>query len=796
MKEGLLVLPQGEGQARKYLNVIGQETSMQFEDMNHDAMRRPYRRHIQRLEEMERILRYLFEELARVGCTVQKAQIDKFLKADGEKAYELNHVEGELQKLYLHWMQMMANDVRLTTERNHVAEEVELLSLATSMLSSEASGLDAPLVSRMLNAVAGVIVNEDQVRFARTVFRASRGNCFTHFSPIEKQMADPKTGAPVSKTIFVILFQGAEQSSLKEKILKVCSTFGVNTYSWPGSSGEAAGRLKEMRATLAEKSAALQNCEDFIRNEASELINIPAAGRSSKVEEWRLFCIKEKSIYATLNMFEGEMHLRANCWFAASEEQKILDALAKAKGNGEQAVLKSIDNSRKEPPTYIRTNEFTDVWQCVINTYGIPRYQEANPALFATVTFPFIFGMMYGDVGHGSLLACFGLFLCVKGKKLLDMEGGETLYWVRFLVLQLGIYATFAGFLYNDMFSVGLQLFDTRFEGPDEKGNYFPTWDIKNEGNGKGGPYPFGVDWAWHGATNELLFMNSMKMKLSVLFGVIQMTLGVFLRFGNAIYFKSFIDLFCECCPMLIFMVCFFGWMDFMVVYKWVYAMDAPPGIINSLICMAMGPSGVGQPDEFPLWEGTGGSMSSVDLSTISMKFAILAVPWLLIPKPIMLYIQHKASKKGSGVSPEEEMEASHGGGGHGHGGEFNFGEIIIHQIIETIEYVLGTVSHTASYLRIWALSLAHQQLSEVFFQKTLGMALAISPPFNGIALYMGFAVWFAITFAVLLGMDVLECFLHTLRLHWVEFDSKFFKADGYNFEPFSVRAAIKAQDA
>merc|ERR1711998_57512 len=148
------------------------------------------------------------------------------------------------------------------------------------------------------------------------------------------------------------------------------------------------------------------------------------------------------------------------------------------------------------------------------------------------------------------------------------------------------------------------------------------------------------------------------------------------------------------------------------------------------------------------------------------------------------------ASKK-SAVSPEEEMEASHGGGGHGHGGEFNFGEIIIHQVIETIEYVLGTVSHTASYLRIWALSLAHQQLSEVFFQKTLGMALGLSGPAQGIFLYLGFGVWFAITAAVLLGMDVLECFLHTLRLHWVEFDSKFYKADGYSFEPYSVRNCI-----
>jgi len=62
-------------------------------------------------------------------------------------------------------------------------------------------------------------------------------------------------------------------------------------------------------------------------------------------------------------------------------------------------------------PTYIKTNKFTGVYQQIVDTYGIPRYLEANPAVLTIVTFPFFFGMMFGDMGHGSILTIAGATL-------------------------------------------------------------------------------------------------------------------------------------------------------------------------------------------------------------------------------------------------------------------------------------------------------------------------------------------------------------------------------------------------
>jgi V-type H+-transporting ATPase subunit a len=233
-----------------------------------------------------------------------------------------------------------------------------------------------------------------------------------------------------------------------------------------------------------------------------------------------------------------------------------------------------------------------------------------------------------------------------------------------------------------------------------------------------------------------------------------------------------------------------------------------PPNLITTLIGIVLQPGFV---DE-PLYEGQAG------IQNFLLALSFIAVPWLLLAKPLL--IKREMDKRaeyemvsggvGGGGHERDTVNPLLSGDGHGHddhgdahhadgdehGGDCNghddhgdFTEIVIHQAIETIEFVLGMVSNTASYLRLWALSLAHTELAAVFWEKCLLGAIESNNP---LLIFIGFAIFAMVTIGVLLCMDVLECFLHALRLHWVEFQSKFYKADGVKFAPYSLKAILE----
>ncbi|KAG0139358.1 hypothetical protein CROQUDRAFT_101678 [Cronartium quercuum f. sp. fusiforme G11] len=843
---------------------LGELGRVQFKDLNSQVnpFQRAYVAEIRRLDEMTRRLS-LFNSLIEAESIVPRSLTGSSSAhllaptAGSNYAAVLDSLDSELREHEIRLQTMNASYDGLRKrlgeleEARHVLRETAIFFERANHGPSDRRGSEASFdddrAGLLENAaeegqgvhmgaggafelefVAGTIDRARMPTFERVLWRVLRGNLYLNWAEIDEPLtsamatlppsasqADQEKAKAVRKVVFIIFAHGDE---LLSKIRKIAESMGANVIPVDANASTRETSLRDVATRIEDISSVLYNTNQTRRQALSNI--------AESIAGWWAVVRKEKRIYATLNLFqydEGRRTLISEGWIPTRDIASVQQALNRAienAGTSVPAILHELRTTAK-PPTFHRTNKFTEGFQAIVDAYGIASYQEINPALFTIITFPFLFAVMFGDIGHGLIMFIAALGMVMNEKKLAKVKDEifSMFYFGRYIILLMGAFAVFTGFIYNDIFSLSLTLAPSAWKWPEHITNGTVAAQPTTA------RYPFGIDPNWHGAENNLIFTNSLKMKMSIILGVIHMSFAICLQVPNHLFFGRKSSIWAEFLPQILFMESIFGYVRcrnslakcerltdprstvvisvglklvLTIVYKWSIdwsqpGMGNPPNLLNMLIYMFLSPGTVDPSEQLY----TGQAFVQVFL----LLLALICIPWMLCVKPYLEYKAHeKIVSQGYGMlgdghgdgggrsSFEAEEEETGHVAGHGSDEEhgFDMGDIIIHQSIHTIEFALGCISNTASYLRLWALSLAHAQLSEVLWSMTMKLAFGVEGVTGIVFTVVLFAMWITLTVAILIVMEGLSAFLHALRLHWVESNGKHYEGAGYQFEPLS----------
>lgn len=130
-------------------------------------------------------------------------------------------------------------------------------------------------------------------------------------------------------------------------------------------------------------------------------------------------------------------------WTPASELPALANALSKLGGS----VVRRPTPRGMQPPTLLTKGRASGAFQPLVDTYSTVPYADMNPSIFAGVAYVLMFGMMFGDVGHGACLFLGGLLL----------YGGRPRVHARFrkaapFVTGAGLTSAFFGLAYGEAF--------------------------------------------------------------------------------------------------------------------------------------------------------------------------------------------------------------------------------------------------------------------------------------------------------------------------------------------------------
>eukprot|EP00826_Nyctotherus_ovalis_P059285 TRINITY_DN8229_c0_g2_i1.p1 TRINITY_DN8229_c0_g2~~TRINITY_DN8229_c0_g2_i1.p1 ORF type:complete len:661 (+),score=148.30 TRINITY_DN8229_c0_g2_i1:61-1983(+) len=560
------------------MECVGQLSALQFVPVNQNHSSRAEQALISRFNECEKMV-HLLSQTAREFSIEQPPPLDYFeltaeLENYSQEFYQsanvdsnslFEHIEGEQLKRTADAIQRnCANLAELTDNSIALSLYCKALKVADEMFVNvnmkDWTGIDIKA-----GRIMAVVRREFTFPLQRLLFRTMKGNVLISV----ECLPDPiiKSGDRKEyKDVMLIMFK--EGVNINERISKACSAYADLYFEVPADIKPA---LEEKQMRLKDVNLTKDSTEKFIVNTLTNLVN--GTKSNIRLQTIKYFVEKFKKLNLTLNQMVlcGSVY-EGLCWCSVKDEQKVINKL-KESSKTNRFVKVPIKPEYPPPPTAIRQNQFLDPFQSIVSTYGIPSYQEINPAYFTIITFPFLFGVMFGDVLHGSIILFVAVYLIWANKDTMAVTNSLLVYlWpYRYMLLLLGFFSVYCGFVYNEAGSLPLTMFETCFK----KDSGFTC------------TYPFGFDSIWKTGSNELTFVNSYKMKLSVIIACLHLVLGVILKGIDCLYRRRPSDFFFEFVPELLFTLSIVGYLAFLIVYKWLTRWSQsppPPSVLATVI--------------------------------------------------------------------------------------------------------------------------------------------------------------------------------------------------------------------
>ena len=192
-----------------------------------------------------------------------------------------------------------------------------------------------------------------------------------HATEIDEPLFDVQANATVDKAVFIIFAHGP---IILSKIRKVAESLSAIIFTLPQTPQTRKEQLHECNARLDDVVSVLQTTSTTLHAELRLI--------ADNLAHWNSVVRREKTIYAALNMFNYAADRRtliAEAWVARNDLGRVAAVLEAVGILGAVPTMHEL-HSPKDPPTFHRTNKFTEEFQTIIDSYGVAKYREVYVA--------------------------------------------------------------------------------------------------------------------------------------------------------------------------------------------------------------------------------------------------------------------------------------------------------------------------------------------------------------------------------------------------------------------------------